>query len=62
MACAAVDFARERGARAIEGYPINTTKVILEELLVGTVSVFADAGLAEVSHPTLRRVVMRLDF
>ncbi len=61
LARAAVDFARERGARAIEGYPITTKNVILEELHVGTESVFADAGFIEVSRPTLRRVVMRLD-
>jgi GNAT superfamily N-acetyltransferase len=61
LARAAVDFARERGARAIEGYPINTKNVIAEELHVGTESVFADAGFSEVSRPTLRRVVMRLD-
>ena len=41
LARAAVDFARERGARALEGYPITTTNVILEELNVGTVGVFA---------------------
>jgi GNAT superfamily N-acetyltransferase len=62
LARAAVDFARERGARALEGYPIVTKDVILEEIHVGTVGVFADAGFAEVSRPTLRRVVMRLDF
>ena len=62
LARAAVDFARERGARAIEGYPITTNQVILEELLVGTVPTFAGAGFTEVSHPTLRRVVMRIDF
>ena len=62
LARAAVDFARERGARAIEGYPITTKDVILEELHVGTEGVFAAAGLTEVSRPTLRRVVMRLDF
>jgi hypothetical protein len=62
MARAAVDFARGRGARAIEGYPIVTTKVIDEELHVGTAGVFADAGFAEVSNPSLRRVVMRIDF
>jgi GNAT superfamily N-acetyltransferase len=62
LARAAVDFARERGARAIEGYPISTKNVILEELHVGTVGVFADAGFTEVSRPTLRRVVMRIDF
>jgi hypothetical protein len=39
-----VDFARERGARAIEGYPMTTKSVILEELHVGTEGVFADAG------------------
>ena len=59
---AAVDFARASGARAIEGYPITTKQVILEELLVGTVDTFRAAGFAEVSRPTLRRVVMRIDF
>jgi GNAT superfamily N-acetyltransferase len=62
---AAVDFARERGARALEGYPLATTPgqdVTWGELHVGTRSMFAAAGLAEVSHPTLRRVVMRIDF
>ena len=62
LASAAVDFARDRGARALEAYPITTTDVILEELNVGTVGVFAAAGLTEVSRPTLRRVVMRIDY
>jgi GNAT superfamily N-acetyltransferase len=62
LARAAVGFARERGARAIEGYPTTTKHVILEELHVGTEGVFANAGFAEVSRPTLRRVVMRIDF
>jgi GNAT superfamily N-acetyltransferase len=62
LARAAVDFARARGARAVEAYPITTTDVISEELHVGTERVFADAGLAVVSRPTPRRVVMRLDF
>jgi GNAT superfamily N-acetyltransferase len=62
LARAAVDFARERGARAIEGYPMTTKDVILEELHVGTEGVFTDAGFTEVSRPTLRRVVMRVDF
>ncbi|MPV36425.1 GNAT family N-acetyltransferase [Georgenia subflava] len=57
----AVDFARERGARAIEGYPMTTTNAIEEELHVGTRATFAAAGFHEVSAPTLRRVVMRLD-
>jgi GNAT superfamily N-acetyltransferase len=59
---AAVDFARERGATAIEGYPITTKDVIVEELGVGTEGVFAAAGFSEVSRPTKRRIVMRIDF
>ena len=62
LARAAVDFARDRGARAVEGYPMTTKNVILEELHVGTEGMFADAGFKEVSRPTLRRVVMRIDF
>ncbi len=62
LARAAVDFARERGARAIEGYPMTTKNAILEELHVGTEGVFAAAGFTEVSRPTLRRVVMRIDY
>jgi hypothetical protein len=37
-------------------------KFLVEELHVGSRSSFAAAGFAEVSHPTLRRVVMRIDF
>jgi GNAT superfamily N-acetyltransferase len=62
LARAAVVFARDSGARALEAYAITTKNVITEELHVGTESVFADAGLAEVSRPTKRRVVMRVDF
>lgn len=61
LAQAAVDFARDHGARAIEGYPITTTDVILEELLVGTRDIFEAAGFTEVSAPSPRRVVMRID-
>lgn len=58
---AAVDLAGERGALALEGYPITTKDVILSELHVGTVAAFEAAGFTEVSRPTLRRVVMRID-
>jgi GNAT superfamily N-acetyltransferase len=62
LARAAVEFARERGARALEGYPMTTTAVISEELHPGIDSVFAEAGFTEVGRPTPRRVVMRVDF
>ena len=56
---------RSRGARALEGYPMVTEPgqdVTWGELNVGTRSIFAAAGFQEVSRPTLRRVVMRIDF
>ena len=62
LARAAVDHARSHGARALEAYPILTEKVTTDEIHVGTPSIFAAAGLSRVSHPTLRRVVMRIDF
>jgi GNAT superfamily N-acetyltransferase len=65
LARATVDFARKRGARAIEAYPMIREpgqEITWGETHVGTRSIFADAGFSEVFHPTLRRVVMRIDF
>jgi GNAT superfamily N-acetyltransferase len=62
LARAAIDFARERGAGAVEGYPMTTKDALLVELHPGTRGMFAAAGYVEVSHPSLRRVVMRIDF
>jgi GNAT superfamily N-acetyltransferase len=65
LARATVDFARQRGARALEGYPMITEpgeEVTWGELHVGSRGIFAEAGFQEVAHPTLRRVVMRIDF
>jgi len=65
LARAAVDFAREGGARALEAYPLITQpgqKIAWDEIHVGSRSIFEQAGLAEVHRPTLRRVVMRVEF
>jgi GNAT superfamily N-acetyltransferase len=65
LARATVDFARQRGARAVEGYPMLTQpghEITWGELHVGSRSIFEAAGFREVSHPTPRRVVMRIDF
>lgn len=61
LARASVAFARDRGARAVEGYPMTANNVILQELHVGTERAFVGAGCTEVSRPTLRHVVMRID-
>jgi GNAT superfamily N-acetyltransferase len=65
LAGATIGFARERGAAALEAYPMITEpgrQVTWGELHVGARQVFEDAGFQQVSHPTLRRVVMRVDF
>ena len=41
---------------------MTTNTALLEELHVGTERTFAAAGFHEVSRPTVRRVVMRIDF
>ena len=49
---AAVDHARARGARALEGYPmISDEGAIVGELHVGLRSAFAAAGFTEVGAP-----------
>lgn len=57
LARAAVGFAREGGAAAVEGYPD-----LVDGGSVGTLAMFADAGFHEVSRPGNRRAVMRIDF
>ena len=62
LAAATPAFARARGARAVEGYPIDVDpgrEFSWGELFVGSRTAFADAGFSEVSRPTPRRVVMR---
>jgi GNAT superfamily N-acetyltransferase len=64
LARAAVQFAHMRGARALEAYPMITRpgqEITWDEMHVGNRSMFAAAGFTEVSHPTARRVVMRID-
>ncbi len=65
LARAAIDFARDRGARALEGYAMITEpgkEITWGELHVGALGVYEDAGMTAVSRPSKRRVVMRIDF
>jgi GNAT superfamily N-acetyltransferase len=65
LAAATVGYARENGARALEGYAMRTQpgkEITWGELHVGAVQAFADAGFTEVSSPSVRRVVMRIHF
>jgi GNAT superfamily N-acetyltransferase len=65
LARATIDFARARGARALEAYPMITQpgkEITWGEVHVGARQVFEDAGFEEISRPTARRVVMRIGF
>ncbi|MET1043012.1 MAG: GNAT family N-acetyltransferase [Microbacteriaceae bacterium] len=64
----AVDFARENGAPAIEGYPLDNRgkKIDLTMAYVGTRSLFEDAGFTKAADTGsvlngFPRVLMRLD-
>ena len=61
---AAVDFARRRGARAVEAYALNVDEgqeVSWGELFVGKDTVLEAAGFHEVTRPSPRRRVMWID-
>ncbi|WP_116947800.1 GNAT family N-acetyltransferase [Jiangella endophytica] len=65
LAAATVGYARDRGARALEAYSMITEpgrEITWGELHVGARQVFEEAGFTQVSHPSKRRVVMRIDF
>lgn len=65
LAAATVGYAKGRGARALEAYPMIVPpgkEITWGDLHVGSRQVFEDAGFAEVSRPSHRRVVMRIDF
>jgi hypothetical protein len=56
--------ARARGAYALEAYPMRAEagEITWDEIHVGAQSIFAAAGMSEVSRPGVRRAVMRIDF
>lgn len=62
LASAAVDFAREHGARVVEAYAVDPSArstTAAAELFPGTVSMFTGAGFVEVARPKPHRVVMQ---
>jgi GNAT superfamily N-acetyltransferase len=61
LLAAAVDFATRRGARAIEGYPVDTngTKQNSGSLYHGTLTGFLAAGFAEVTRRGQHQVLVR---
>jgi len=60
---AAVSFARESGARVIEGYPIDTaeTNVRVNDLFHGALSTFLTAGFTKIPGPKPDRPLVSLE-
>jgi GNAT superfamily N-acetyltransferase len=61
---AAIDFARDRGARVVEAYPVDPAagaKKASNDLYHGVVSTFAAAGFREVARPSPDRAIMALE-
>ncbi|WP_160175078.1 GNAT family N-acetyltransferase [Microbacterium profundi] len=59
---AAVTYARESGARAIEGYPIDTARanVRVNDLFHGALSTFLSAGFEKIDGPKPERPLVSL--
>ncbi|MEM7696447.1 MAG: GNAT family N-acetyltransferase [Pseudomonadota bacterium] len=63
LLAAAVDFAREQGAPAVEGYPIDKDKRAQSQFLwPGTGGLFRAAGFVELARREPERPFMRLTF
>jgi len=60
LAAAAVDFARERGARRLEAYPITVPDATWGEEHPGPLSVYLAAGFEVVHRPSKRRAVVSI--
>ena len=65
LAAGTIDLARDRGARALEAYPMKPApgkEVPWGEMSVGALSAFLAAGFEIVHVPSLRRAIVRYDF
>lgn len=58
---AAVDLARERGAVAVEGWPLTGPDPAPADLFVGRQSTFEALGFRPEAQPDPRRAIVRLD-
>ncbi|MDW4572207.1 GNAT family N-acetyltransferase [Microbacterium sp. M3] len=64
LLAAAIDYARARGARVIEAYPLDPDagrKIASNELFHGVVATFAQAGFREVARPKPHLAIVSLD-
>ena len=61
LLCAAVDYARERGARIVEGYPVEPEGELGSyHGYTGIISTYRRLGFEEVARPSKGQAIMRL--
>ncbi len=60
---AAVEYARKKGARIVEGYPVEPRQPSIADVFAacGTASAFRKAGFTEVARRSATRPIMRFD-
>jgi hypothetical protein len=58
---AAVEYAKRRGAKIVEGYPVDSKSTNIPDVssFVGLASVFRRVGFVEVARRSGRQAVMR---
>jgi GNAT superfamily N-acetyltransferase len=61
LLAAVLDFARDHGATAVEGFPLAGPGPYSSDRYLGTEPLFTECGFRVVARPTPRRVVMRRD-
>lgn len=58
---AAIEFARDQGARVIEAYPVDGERSSAVDYFTGTLGMFAEHGFVEVIRRNDTRPIVRLD-
>ncbi|HEX2153800.1 MAG TPA: GNAT family N-acetyltransferase [Acidimicrobiia bacterium] len=59
---AAIEFARENGARVIEAYPVDGDRASVVDYFTGTMAMFRDEGFVELTRRNETRPIVRLRF
>jgi hypothetical protein len=61
LLAAAVEYARERGAEIVEGYPVEAQRDKIPDVssFTGIMSAFVEAGFVEVERRSEHRPIMR---
>jgi GNAT superfamily N-acetyltransferase len=59
---AAIEFARENGARVIEAYPVDGDRASVVDYFTGTMAMFQDEGFVELTRRNATRPIVRLGF